>query len=86
MIKDMLKNSIYAEMWKENPEFREGIKRSLQILAFAVFLFVCGSVKGCGVEKKSENTQQTSVQTQKSKSVALKNIFDTAQLFKQKQR
>ena len=44
MIKDMLKNSIYAEMWKENPEFREGIKRSLQILAFAVFLFVCGSV------------------------------------------
>ena len=82
----MLKNSIYAEMWKENPEFRAGIKRSLQILAFAAFLFVFGSVKGCGVENKPEKTQQASVQTQKNKSVALKNIFNTAQLFKQKQR
>ena len=86
MIKNRLKNSIYAEMWKENPEFREGIKRSLQILAFAVFLFVFGSIKGCCVEKKAEKAQQASVQVQKNKIVNMQKTFNVAYLFKQKHR
>ena len=85
-IKNILKNSIYAEMWKENSEFRDGIIRSLQILAFAVFLFVYGSVKGCNKDSCTAKAQEKPVQTQENKKVVMKNIFDTAKLFNQKQR
>ena len=33
-IKNMLKNSIYAQMWKENPQFRKDIKNSFGCFGF----------------------------------------------------
>lgn len=86
MLKDMFKNSIYAEMWKENPQFRDGIIRSLQILALAVFLFVYGSVKGCNKNSGTAKAQEKSVQKQENKNVAVKSTFNSINLFNQKQR
>ena len=80
----MLKNSIYAEMWKENPKFREGMKRSFQLFALAVFLFVFGSVKGCADNNKETKVQEKSVQTQRT--INTQNTFNATRLFNQKQR
>ncbi len=84
MLKNMLKNSIYAEMWRENPQFREGMKRSFQLFALAVFLFAFGSVKGCTNNNKETKVQEKSVQTQKT--VNTQSMLNTTHLFKQKQR
>lgn len=52
-IKNMLKNSIYAQMWRENPQFRKDIKTALAVFGFGILMFVYGSIKGCTMDKKS---------------------------------
>ena len=52
------KNSIYAQMWKENPQFRKDIKTALAVFGFGILLFTYGSIKGCCVDKKAEKAQQ----------------------------
>ena len=65
-IKNMLKNSIYAQMWKENPQFRKDIKTALAVLGFGILLFTYGSIKGYCADKKAEKTQKEFIQKQNS--------------------
>ena len=60
------KNSIYAQMWKENPQFRKDIKTALAVFGFGILLFTYGSIKGCCMDKKAEKAQQEFIQKQNS--------------------
>lgn len=75
-IKNIFKNSIYAQMWKENPQFRKDIKTALAVFGFGVLMFVYGSIKGCTMDKKT--TQKESVI---DKNMNSKLSFNTLQLF-----
>lgn len=75
-IKNIFKNSIYAQMWKENPQFRKDIKTALAVFGFGVLMFVYGSIKGCTMDKKT--IQKESVV---DKNMNSKLSFNTLQLF-----
>ena len=60
------KNSIYAQMWKENPQFRKDIKTALAVFGFGILLFTYGSIKGCCMDKKAEKAQKEFIQKQDS--------------------
>lgn len=79
-IKNIFANSIYAQMWRENPQFRKDIKTTLAIFGFGLLLFTYGSIKGCCMDKKAQKERIESVS--KKENIDAKLMFNTQQLFR----
>lgn len=79
-IKNIFANSIYAQMWRENPQFRKDIKTAFAVFMFGVLLFTYGSIKGCCMDKKAQKAKTESVS--KKENVDTKLMFNTQQLFR----
>jgi CRISPR/Cas system CMR-associated protein Cmr3 (group 5 of RAMP superfamily) len=79
-IKNVFTNSIYAQMWRENPQFRKDIKTAFAVFMFGVLLFTYGSIKGCCMDKKAQIAKTESVSGKEN--IESKPMLNSIQLFR----